>query len=142
METAFGGRRHRRRPSINITPLIDVMFLLIIFFMVSSTFREQLGIDIALPQAETTSQQERPPHEISVSEEGAYFLGPREVSLSELREGLAALLAEDPETSFVLSADEQANFQQVVAAIDIARAVGGHRLVISARLADAMPLPD
>jgi biopolymer transport protein ExbD len=133
MDKAFGGQSRRRKPAINVTPLIDVMFLLIIFFMVSSTFREQLGIQIDLPHAETAAQQERPPHEIAVRADGSYFLGQRLVTVEELRQGLSALLQEDPQTSFVLRADERAAFQQVLTAIDIARAVGGNRLVIPSR---------
>ena len=74
MDGAFGARKSRKKPAINITPLIDVMFLLIIFFMVSSTFREQLGIDISLPLAETATEQERSPYEIAVRADGTLYL--------------------------------------------------------------------
>ena len=59
MSGPFGTNPPRRRPLINITPLIDVMFLLLIFFMVSSTFRSEFGIDVALPTAQTAAAQER-----------------------------------------------------------------------------------
>ena len=66
MSGTFNRPKHPRRPSINITSLIDVMFLLLIFFMVSSTFREDTGVDIRLPEAETASQQPMGAHEIVV----------------------------------------------------------------------------
>ena len=75
MHGPFGSWRRKRRPNINITPLIDVMFLLLIFFMVSSTFRERLGIDIALPEAQSAREQELEPHEITVGPEGELFFG-------------------------------------------------------------------
>ena len=75
MDSPFGIRRHRRKPSINITSLIDVMFLLLIFLMVSTTFRHQLGIDVDLPEAGTASAQEMRPHEIVVTRNGEYYFG-------------------------------------------------------------------
>ena len=67
MDGAFNTRRRKRRPAITITPLIDVVFLLLIFFMVSTTFGEPAAIDITLPAAETGADQERPPYEIAVT---------------------------------------------------------------------------
>ena len=130
MDAAFGTRRRHRRPIINITPLIDVMFLLLIFFMVSSTFREHLGIDITLPRAATGSEQAEDGHEITVKTSGDIFIGQRLVSVEELRESLTALVAEEPEAVITLRADEAAAFQRVVTVIDTVRGVGGMRLVI------------
>ena len=136
MTAPFNARRHRRRPAINITSLIDVMFLLLIFFMVSSTFRDQFGVDITLPEAKTATQTDVTSHEITVDAEGRTFFGGKPVDAGALREGIAALLAEDPEAVLVLRADEKADFGPVVRAIDVAREVGGTRLVIPTRYLD------
>lgn len=130
MHGPFGSWRRKRRPNINITPLIDVMFLLLIFFMVSSTFRERLGIDIALPEAQSAREQELEPHEITVGPEGELFFGKRRVNQTELRSSLVELLAREPDAKLVLRADKQAAFQHVVSAMDIAREVGGRQLII------------
>ena len=127
---AFGLSRAKRRPSINITSLIDVMFLLLIFFMVSSTFKEQLGIDITLPQASTSTNQEAGIHEIVVDEGGGYFFGEAPVSLEELRVALPRVLEEDPQAKLVLRADTHADFGSVIAAIDVVKEVGGTQLII------------
>lgn len=130
MDGAFGAKRHRR-PTINITPLIDVLFLLLIFFMVSSTFREHLGIDVALPRAGTGAPlEEKPPHEVSVKASGEVYLGQRLVSDEELREALAALVKEDPDVEITLRADEDAPFQRFITVIDAARQAGGAKLII------------
>lgn len=133
MSGAFNARRSRRRPIINITSLIDVMFLLLIFFMVSSTFREQYGIDVDLPEAATASQQEAEPYEIVVTSQGEYFFGQQRVDANGLREAVKTLLAEQQDARLVLRADEEADFGQVVRAIDIAREVGGRQLIIPTR---------
>ena len=133
MSAPFNARRHRRRPSINITSLIDVMFLLLIFFMVSSTFREHFGIDVTLPEAQTAERADVTTHEITVSQEGQFYFGQRLVDEEGLRRAITDLLADDPEASLVLRADDKADFGRVIRAIDIAREVGGTRLVIPPR---------
>ena len=133
MESGFQTRRRKRRPAINITPLIDVMFLLLIFFMVSSTFREDLGIDITLPKAKTAAEQDWGQYEVVVSRAGKLFFEGRPVDEARLRGAMAEALAENPDATFVLKADEQADFGKVLRAIDIAREVGGTRLIIPAR---------
>lgn len=134
MQGAFGAPRHKRRPSINITPLIDVMFLLLIFFMVSSTFKEQLGIDITLPQAGTSESRELSVHEIVIDADGAYFFHEEQVTLQQLRERIAAVLQEEPEAQLVLRADAGANTGAFVSAIDVVKDVGGEKLVIPTTL--------
>lgn len=109
------------------------MFLLLIFFMVSSTFREHYGIDIALPDAETADPHKIQAHEIVVSAEGQYYFGQQAVDESGLRASLADVLKKEPEAPWVLRADERADFGHVIRAIDIARAVGGTKLIIPTR---------
>ena len=133
MSGAFNTKRPRRRPAINITSLIDVMFLLLIFFMVSSTFREQFGIDVTLPEAETAERQEFEPHELVVARDGQFHLGRQVVNEDQLRAALLEILRDDPDAKIVLRADEGADFGSVLAAIDIARAAGGKQLILPTR---------
>lgn len=119
-----------RRPSINITPLIDVMFLLLIFFMVSSTFRDYLGIDVALPKAANAASQDVQVHRITVSKTGDYYVGEEKVAPEGLETALKALLEAGEDATFILEADKDARFEVVLHAIDIAKSVGGERLII------------
>ncbi len=145
MSGAFNSPRHKRRPSINITSLIDVMFLLLIFFMVSSTFKQHAGIDVALPKSENASTQDVSSHEIIVDKSGRFYLDGEHVGAPELRTGLVQLLDEGDDGIFVLRADAEANFGKVLRAIDIARDVGGDRLIIPTDLlvapSDPTPVP-
>ncbi len=133
---AFGVQRRKRRPSINITPLIDVVFLLLIFFMVSATFREHLGIDIVLPEAGTAAEQDQTPYEIAVSEAGEFYFCRQLVDEAGLRSAMVEVLEADPGASMVLRADERADFGTVIRAIDIARELGATRLIIPTRPLD------
>jgi biopolymer transport protein ExbD len=142
MSQPFGARRHRRRPHINLTSLIDVMFLLLIFFMVSSTFRHGFGLEVDLPSAETATETRITPEEIVVDERGNFYFAGKPVDEDGLRDGIVALLQDDPGATLILRADEAAGFGRAVKAIDIARSVGGSRLIIPTdRTPGASPPP-
>lgn len=115
------------------------MFLLLIFFMVSSTFREDTGVDIRLPEAETASQQPMGAHEIAIDREGYYYIEKQRVDEEGLRQALVQLISKNQETVFVLRADKDAAFGKVLRAIDIARDVGGERLIIPTDLLEVPP---
>lgn len=133
MAGAFNSHRHKRRPMINITSLIDVVFILLLFLMVSTTFKQQLGIDIAIPQATTGGEQSLESREIAVTASGDLYFGAELVNESQLRERVKAMLEQDPEASLILRADEGADFGPVLAAIDVTREVGGTKLIIPTR---------
>ena len=134
MSGPFNGAPLRRRPTINITSLIDVMFLLLIFFMVSATFRDERGLEVTLPeggQADTNGGQ---PHEIIVQEDGALFLNGEPVDDAELRSRLQGLGEEGQDVNVVLRADENAGWGRIVRVMDTVRAVGGARLTAATRM--------
>lgn len=132
MNNAFGRPRKPRRPSINITSLIDVMFLLLIFFMVSSVFRNNAGIDITLPSASTATDQQEAPYEIFIEESGAItFRDSPGISIGELESQMRALLEQEPDARIALSADGGARTEEFVAVLDLARRVGGKQLIIA-----------
>lgn len=131
MNHAFGRIRQRRRPTINITSLIDVMFLLLIFFMVSSVFRDTIGLDITLPAATTATEQQEAPNDIFITSDGSITFQDREgLTLAGLEEALEVLLKKDPEARMALTADAQASYEDFVAVIDTARKAGGAKLII------------
>ena len=137
MSGPFNVHRARKRPTINITPLIDIMFLLLIFFMVSSTFREEFAVDVTLPEAATGEQLESSDHVISVDEAGTLYFAGERVDEAGLDRAIRDVMLADPEASLVLKADEAADFGDVMRAIDIARGAGGSRLILPVHLRDA-----
>ena len=131
MSNAFHRPTRRRKPAINLTSLIDVMFLLVIFLTVSTTFRDQLGIDVTLPHAE--SAQMTPMQEqgaIVITAEGDCFFGGQAVDEEALRGALAEWANRDGAPPIVMRADEGASFGKVVRVMDITREVGGIELII------------
>lgn len=126
--------RSERTPSVELTPLIDVVFLLLIFFMVSTTFISRSGLQVQVPEAETgTPNPDRSRIEVMVTDSGEYLvngkgLGPGQ----ELEAALRARLekAKGPSV-LVIRADRESRHADVVGAMDAGRAVGLNRIAIS-----------
>ncbi len=141
MDRPFGLGRRKRGPGINITSLIDVVFLLLIFFMVSSTFREQFALDLELPEAATAAAQgEEAGFELVIREDGAIYLGEMPVRRGELVQTLeGAIRAQDGEAvPVVIRADTAAPYGSVVAVFDALRQVGGTRVVLPTEREEAV----
>jgi biopolymer transport protein ExbD len=131
------GSDEENEPVLNLTPLIDVMFLLVIFFAVSTTFRVYPGLSVNLPRAhsERIAEDKRVVKAVLTSK-GEIFLENEEVVRSELIEVLKNRQKVAPVSLFVLEADEQARHGQVVELMDAARQAGIPRLAIATRSED------
>lgn len=133
--------RRNESPEVTLTPLIDVVFLLLIFFMVTTTFVRESAMDIQLPEASAGEEaQEELPPSVLVHEDGRYRVGERDIAAgaeNELRSALEQLLKEAPEEGLYVVADAEAPHQAVVTAMDLARRLGVSRLSIATRKRDA-----
>lgn len=142
MSNAFNRPTKPRKPAINLTSLIDVMFLLVIFLTVSTTFRDQLGIDVTLPEAgsaEITPMDQDAA--IVVSAEGEYFFAGMPVDEAGLREALTQWAERETAPPIVLRVDESAPSGRMIRVLDIAREIGGTDLVIPTQPMAAPQLP-
>ncbi|MGD8396328.1 MAG: biopolymer transporter ExbD [Candidatus Eiseniibacteriota bacterium] len=132
-------RRHsRRRVIINITSLIDILFLLIIFFVVSSTFLEQPGMQLDLPEAESAEAQEAEQLTVELDAAGGLRLDGEPVAPGQLLETLRARVAarDAGDRALVLRADREVPHGRVVRVMDDARRAGIRDLVIATALPD------
>ncbi len=127
----------REEPSVNLTPLIDVVFLLLIFFMVTTTFREESEIQINLPQASNKPvEHEAQALEVTIDRDGHFFVNQQALintQLDTLKRALRELKSDAGNQSVIVSADANAPHQAVVKAMDAARQVGLTRLSIATR---------
>jgi len=116
------------KPSINITPLVDLMFNLIIFFLVSSQFHEEeRDIQVNLPETqivETLSAAARSLLIINVRRDGTYILGGNAVSPDSLRGVIVKAVKSNPEQKVLVRADKQALHGYVAAAVSICKEAG------------------
>ena len=131
-------RKFRKHdPVVNLTPLIDVVFLLLIFFMVTTTFRDESQIKIDLPEAsQEPVEKVGEMLTIVVDRDGRYFVNETALintQLDTLKRALRKVMGESGEMPVVVSADANAPHQSVVTAMDAARQVGLTRLSIATR---------
>ncbi|MEA3410412.1 MAG: biopolymer transporter ExbD [Pseudomonadota bacterium] len=110
--------------AINLTPLIDVVFILLIFFVVSSSLVKESGIDVERPAADTAVRQARGNIIVTVTEAGGIRVGGREVDRRAVRSHIARLHAGDPAASVVVVADTASRTGFVVDVVDQARLAG------------------
>jgi len=121
------------RTIINVTSLIDVMFLLLIFFMVSSTFKYQPAINLVLPRSVSAEDVPLTPAVVYLTADGQYYLNEKRVTSEELPEVLRQLQAAEGEDRIILRADEDADHGDVVHLIDVVKQSGFTRVSLSAR---------
>ncbi|MBK1734615.1 biopolymer transporter ExbD [Halorhodospira abdelmalekii] len=129
------GRRRREEPEINLTPLIDVVFLLLIFFMVTTTFVHDAGLEITLPQAQS-ERPERAPQllEVRISAEGEYAVAGEALinrRIETLVRAMRTAMAEEEFVGVVIQADADAPHRAVVQALDGAGRLGIERVSIA-----------
>jgi len=135
-----GGNRKGREPEVNLTSLIDVVFLLLIFFMVSTTFTRESDITIDLPQSsskEVTDDQK--PLELMIDQRGLYFINDQRVtstSTDMLKRALKKLTADMKDPRLVIRADGNAPHQSVITAMDAARQLGIVKITFATRQDD------
>jgi len=121
-------------PTINVTPLLDIVFLLIIFLVVTTTFRIYPGISVNLPRARAQGVQQEEHTVVAVlTREGEIFLNGKPVRRQDLTRTLRLHQAVSQASLFVVEADEMARHGQVVELMDAARQVGIPRLAIATR---------
>ena len=123
--------------NVNLTPLIDVVFLLLIFFMVSTTFTRETQLEVDLPQADNTAEvsAERPV-EVVITAEGEYRVngqGLVNAQARTLRMALSKAASDNFELPLTISADARTPHQAVVTAMDVAGGLGFSKLSITTR---------
>ena len=131
-------RKFRRDDiSVNLTPLIDVVFLLLIFFMVTTTFRDESQIEIDLPKASNQPiEQVGNPLEIVIDQDGHYYIDKNlliNTQLDTLKRALRKAKGDRENPPVIISADAKAPHQSVVTAMDAARQVGLVHMSIATR---------
>lgn len=124
----------KRRPVINLTSLIDVLFLLLIFFMVTTTFISQPAIQLELPEAEHAQTVRQSPTVVYVDRLGAVFLNDEPIEPALLEEALKRRLAGAADRTVFLKADARVSHGQVVRILDIVRAAGAKRVSFSTEM--------
>ena len=125
-------KRHHKLTNgeLDMAPLIDCVLLLMIYFMLTSSFIMQPGLKIKLPEAKTTEQGVPQPVLVSVTQRNIIYFQDRQVTIPEL-EGLLAAEGKKGKFALVVKGDQTASHGLVVKVLDIARLAGAEKLIIA-----------
>ncbi len=133
-------RQRREEININLTPLIDVVFLLLIFFMITTTFTRESHLSISLPEASQTNAPIDEPQyiEVLVGADGQYSINDSPLVNTEaltLKRGILKVAGDQRDLPFIITADAQAQHQSVVRVMDVAGELGFSALSITTQQA-------
>ncbi len=118
--------------SINLTPLIDLVFILLIFFLVTASFTKEAGIDVNRPTAQTSVRQERGNLVIAISKNEEIWIDNHLVDLRSIRAHIERLLAQNPEGTVIVMADKDTRTGATIDVLDQVRLAGVSNVAIAA----------
>ena len=128
-------RSNRRRKSeeseVNMTPMLDVVFIMLIFFIVTASFVKEAGVDVNRPPALTAIAKDKGNILIAITESGQIWIDRRQVDPRSLRASIERLHGENPQGAIVIQADKNSQNHLLVAVMDAAKAAGVNQIAIA-----------
>ncbi len=125
-------RAKRKTAEINISPLIDLVFLLLIFFMVTTSFVRETGVEVNRPSAETASSNDKGSILIGVTSSGEIFFDNKQIDIRTVKIHIKRALYENPEGSVIVVADKKSSTGTVIKVMDQCRLAGASGVSIAA----------
>ncbi|MEM9705466.1 MAG: biopolymer transporter ExbD [Pseudomonadota bacterium] len=116
---------------VNVTPLLDIVFIMLIFFIVTSTFVREPGVEIFRPEAATATERKFASILVAVTEDDKIWINKEEVELEEVRLLVEELLRENPKSTAVVQADQKAKARYLVEIVTQIRAAGVSDVAVS-----------
>ena len=116
---------------INLTPMLDVVFIMLIFFIVTATFIKQAGIEVERPQAASAEQKPTVSVLVAIGENGEIWIDKRRVDPAAVRAHIERLHAENPKGGLVIQADKEARYELLKAVLTAARGAGLTQVAVS-----------
>lgn len=117
---------------VNITPLIDIVFIMLIFFIVTATFVKEAGIDVNKPDAPTAEVKKKANILIAIDANNNIWLDRRKIDIRSVIPNIKRLRAENPQGSVVIQADEESKNKMLVEVMDAARQAGVVNIALAA----------
>ncbi len=118
---------------INMTPMLDVVFIMLIFFIVTASFVKEAGIEVNRPEAATAVKKERANILVAISDTGEIWINKRQVDVRAVQANIERLHAENPQGTVVIQADQKATTDVLIKVMDSARAAGVFDVSIAAQ---------
>jgi biopolymer transport protein ExbD len=127
-------RRELDQSEVNLTPMLDVVFIMLIFFIVTASFVKEAGIEVTRPPAATAERQERGNILVAITADNQIWIDRRQVSPNALRANIERLYAENPGGSVVIQADTKSENGLLVQVMDAARLAGVKNVSLAAEV--------
>ena len=125
-------KRIREESNLDLTPMLDIVFIMSIFFIVTTSFIKESGIEVNRPNAETAERDQKGNILVAISENNEIFIDRRKVDLRAIRPNIIRLKAENPEGSVIIQADKASQTGLLVEAMDQIRLAGVQEISIAA----------
>jgi biopolymer transport protein ExbD len=117
--------------TVDITPMLDVVFIMLIFFIVTATFVKEAGIDVDKPSAATAVVQEKASILVAIDAENNIWINRRQVDLRSVRSIIERLHAENPKGTVVIQADKESKNNTLVQVMDASRRAGVYSIALA-----------
>lgn len=118
--------------SIDMTPMLDVVFIMLIFFIVTSSFIKEAGITISKPEAETAVRKDLTSMLIAINKANEIWIDRRKIDRDAVKPVITQLYAENPKGTIVVQADRDSNAETVMFVMDAARGAGVNDIAVAA----------
>ncbi|RKZ47909.1 MAG: biopolymer transporter ExbD [Gammaproteobacteria bacterium] len=115
--------------AVDLTPMLDVVFIMLIFFIVTATFIKESGVDVNRPDASTEQQKDNITVLVAISADNSIWIDKRRIDIRSVRANIERLHAENPEGGVVIQADELSSVKTFTSVLDAARSVVPHEKV-------------
>lgn len=132
MRQHFANLVEEEEAAIDLTPMLDVVFIMLIFFIVTASFVKEAGIDVNRPEAATAVKKERANILIAISEKNEVWMNKRRVDVRAVQANIERLHAENPQGTVVIQADKKATTETLIKVMDASRAAGVYDVSIAA----------
>lgn len=116
---------------VNVTPLLDIVFIMLIFFIVTSTFVKEPGVDITRPEAETTKERKFASILVAITEDDEIYINKEQVEIDGVRAAVEQLRRENPKSTAVVQADAKAKSRYLVEVVNQIRDAGVAEIAVS-----------
>ena len=133
MRQAFSQQQPEEEQEINITPMLDVVFIMLIFFIVTATFVKESGIEVNRPDAATATKAEKANILIAIGANNDIWIDRRQVDIRSVKPNIVRLHAENPQGSVVIQADKESKTDTLIQVMDAARSAGVFNVSIAAQ---------
>ena len=133
MKQHFQNLMDEEEAPIDMTPMLDVVFIMLIFFIVTASFVKEAGIDVNRPDAATAVKKDRANILIAISETGEIWINKRRIDARAVQANIERLHAENPQGTVVIQADKKATTEVLIKVMDASRSAGVYDVSIAAQ---------